>query len=61
MNKYINNLTVAEFENIERWLKNYVEPIKNKEAKETKQTKDYVELRFTIIKLQQIIKRYKKK
>ena len=59
MNKYINNLTVAEYENIEKWLKR-LEPIMNKEMKETQQTKDYVELRFTIIKIQKIIKKYKK-
>ena len=40
MNKYINNLTVAEYENIEKWLKR-LEPIMNKEMKETQQTKDY--------------------
>ena len=59
MNKYIDNLTVAEYENIERWLKK-LEPIMNQEMKETQKTKDYVELRFTIIKIQKIIKKYKK-
>ena len=59
MNKYINNLTVAEYENIEKWLKR-LDPIMIKEMKETQQTKDYVELRFTIIKIQKIIKKYKK-
>ena len=59
MNKYIDNLTVTENENIERWLKR-LEPIMNKEKKETQKTKDYVELRFTIIKIQKIIKKYKK-
>ena len=56
MNKYIDNLTVAEYENIERWLKK-LEPIMNQEMKETQKTKDYVELRFTIIKIQKIIKK----
>lgn len=59
MNRYIDNLTVAEYENIEKWLKR-LEPIMNKEMKETQQTKDYIELRFTIIKIQKIIKKYKK-
>ncbi len=59
MNKYIDNLTVAEYENIERWLKK-LEPVMNQEMKETQKTKDYVELRFTIIKIQKIIKKYKK-
>ena len=56
MNKYIDNLTVAEYENIEKWLKR-LEPIMNQEMKETQKTKDYVELRFTIIKVQKIIKK----
>lgn len=59
MNKYIDNLTVAEYENIEKWLKR-LEPIMNQEMKETQKTKDYVELRFTIIKVQKIIKKYRK-
>lgn len=59
MNKYIDNLTVAEYENIERWLKK-LEPIMNQEMKKTQKTKNYVELRFTIIKIQKIIKKYKK-
>ena len=59
MNKYIEHLTVAEYENIEKWLKR-LEPIMNEEMKQTQQTKEYVELRFTIIKIQKIIKKYKK-
>ena len=31
-----------------------------KEIKETQKTKEYVELKFTIIKIQKIIKKYKK-
>lgn len=59
MNKYINNLTVAEYEDIKRWLKE-LEPIKNEEMKKSGEQKDYVKLRFTILKIQDIIKRYKK-
>ena len=60
MNKYIDNLTVSEYENIEKWLKR-LEPIMNQEMQETQKTKDYVELRFTIIKIQKIIKKMKHK
>ncbi len=59
-NKYIDNVTVAEYRNINKWLKE-LEPLKNKEMKETGETKDYVDLRFTIIKIQNIIKKYEKK
>ena len=48
MNKYIDNLTVKEYEEIEK-------------MKRTGNTKEYVELRFVILKIQNIIKKYKKK
>lgn len=59
MNKYIDNLTVAEYRNIEKWLKR-LQPILNKEMAETGNQKEYVELRFTILKVQRIIKKYQK-
>lgn len=59
MNKYIDNLTVAEYRNIEKWLKR-LQPILNKEMAETGNQKEYVELRFTILKIQGIIKKYQK-
>lgn len=59
MNKYIDNLTVNEYRQIEKFLKE-LEPIKNAKMKETKETKDYVELRFILIKIQKIIKKYDK-
>lgn len=58
-NKYIDKITVAEYEDISKWLKE-LEPIKNNEMKQSGETKEYVKLRFTIIKIQQIIKKYKK-
>ena len=50
MNKYINNLTVAEYENIERWLER-LEPIMSQEMKETQKTKQrrFEENSFTYI------------
>lgn len=59
MNKYIDNLTVKEYETLIKLLRK-LEPIENKEMKETGQTKDYVELRCLIIKMQKIIQKYKK-
>lgn len=59
MNKYIDNLTVKEYETLIKLLRK-LEPIENKEMKETGQTKDYVELRCLIIKMQKIVQKYKK-
>ena len=59
MNKYIDNLTVAEYEQIEKFLKT-LEPILNAEMKATGNTKNYVELRCIILKIQKIIKKYKR-
>lgn len=60
MNKYIDNLTVKEYQNIEKWLKK-LQPILNQEMVDTGNQKEYVELRFTILKVQNIIKKYQKK
>ena len=59
MNKYIDNLTVAEYEQIEQLLRK-LEPQLNAEMKETQDTKTYVNYRFLLIKIQKIIKKYKK-
>jgi len=59
MNKYIDNLTVAEYEQIEQLLRK-LEPQLNAEMKETQETKTYVNYRFLLIKIQKIIKKYKK-
>lgn len=60
MNKYIDNLTVNEYKQIEKLLRK-LEPIENEEMKKTGETKDYIELRFILIKIQKIIKKYEKK
>jgi len=59
MNKYIDNLTVAEYRQLEKYLKK-LEPLLNAEMKETQNTKEYVDLRFMILKIQKIIKKYEK-
>lgn len=59
MNKYIDNLTVNEYKQIEKLLRK-LEPIENEEMKKTGETKDYIELRFILIKIQKIIKKYEK-
>lgn len=59
MNKYIDHLTIAEYENLIKFMKE-LEPIENKKMKETGNQKTYVELRFLILKLQSIVKKYKK-
>lgn len=59
MNKYIDNLTVAEYETLAKLLKK-LEPIENKEMKTTGETKTYIELRFILLKIQRIIEKYKK-
>ena len=51
MNKYIDNLTVAEYETLAKLLKKF-EPIENKEMKATGETKTYIELRFILLKIQ---------
>lgn len=59
MNKYIDNLTVAEYKQIERFLEE-IKPIEEMRMKETGNTKSYIELRFILIKIQKIIKKYEK-
>lgn len=59
MNKYIDNLTVAEYETILHQLKQRVE-VENEKMLKTGNTKTYIELRFIIIKIKKIIAKYKK-
>lgn len=61
MNKYIDNVTIKEYEQINRWLKDIVEPKLKEKMQQTGEQKEYVELRFTILKILNIIKKYKKK
>lgn len=59
MNKYIDHLTIAEYETIQRQLKKRLEE-EEKAMKETGNTKEYIELRFILIKIKRIIEKYRK-
>ena len=59
MNKYIDHLTLEEYSIIEKLLKKY-EKQEEKEMKETGYTKDYIGLRFILIKIKRIKEKYKK-
>lgn len=60
MKKYIDKVTVPEYRTLVRLLKK-LEPIERAEMQETGEKRDYIELRFLIIKMQEIIKKYEKK
>lgn len=60
MKKYIDHLTVEEYRTIERELKARLDTLK-KEMEETGNTKKYVEIRFIILKINNLIKKYEKK
>lgn len=60
MKKYIDHLTVEEYRTIERELKARLDTLK-KEMEETGNTKKYVEIRFIILKITNLIKKYEKK
>lgn len=60
MNKYIDHLTVEEYRTIEMQLKARLEDLKA-EMEKTGNTKKYVEVRFLILKIQSLIKKYTKK
>lgn len=59
MNKYIDYMTVPEYEFIKRQLEKRLEEEKT-EMEQTKDTKTYVELRFILLKIDKIIKKHKK-
>lgn len=59
MNKYIDYITVKEYEFIQTQLKERLAEEKLKMEK-TKNTKTYVELRFILLKIDRIIKKHKK-
>lgn len=59
MNKYIDHLTLEEYSIIEKLLKKYEEQ-EEKEMKQTGNTRDYVALRFILIKIKRIKEKYKK-
>ena len=53
MNKYIDHLTLEEYNLIEKLLKKYQEQ-EEKEMKQTGNTKNYIGLRFILIKIKRI-------
>ena len=59
MNKYIDHLTLEEYNLIEKLLKKYEEQ-EEREMKETGYTKDYIGLRFILIKIKRIKEKHKK-
>lgn len=61
MNKYVNHFTVAELELINKYLKRVQEEDSKRLATMGEiGKKNYVDLRFIIIKTQNLIKKYKK-
>lgn len=59
MKSYIDHLTVAEYEFIEQQLRKQVKEEEEK-MKASGNTKNYIELRFILIKIRKIIEKYKK-
>jgi hypothetical protein len=59
-NKYIDHLTLEEYSIIEKLLEKYKD-LEETEMKETGSTKDYVALRFILIKIKRIKEKYTKK
>lgn len=59
MKGYIDHLTIAEYEFIQSQLKLRLEE-ENKRMIETGEKKNYVELRFILIKIKNLIEKYKK-
>lgn len=59
MNKYIDHLTLEEYELLKEQLKIRLDEVQI-EMQETGYTKDYVKIRFLLLKIDSIIKKYKK-
>lgn len=59
MNKYIDHLTLEEYNLIEKLLKKYEEQ-EEKKMKKTGYTRDYIGLRFILVKVKRIKEKYKK-
>ena len=57
--KYIDQLTISEYKFIENQLKKRLEEEK-KEMEKSGNTKNYVELRFILLKIKKIIEKYQK-
>lgn len=60
MNRYIDHLTVEEYNALIRLLNKY-KPLEEENMKRTEYKKDYIDLRFLVIKMQGIVKKYSKK
>ena len=60
MNRYIDHLTVEEYNKLIRLLNKY-KPLEEENMKRTEYKKDYIDLRFLVIKMQGIVKKYSKK
>ena len=59
MNKYIDHLTLAEYKTIREQLKERAKEL-NTQLDNDKAKKNYIELRFIILKIDAIIKKYEK-
>lgn len=60
MNRYIDHLTIEEYNTLIRLLNKY-KPLEEENMKRTDYKKDYIGLRFLVIKMQGIVKKYSKK
>ena len=60
MNKYVDHLTIEEYKTIREQLKLRLDDLKNGINSEVGKRK-YIETRFIILKIDQIIKKYEKK
>lgn len=60
MNKYVDHLTIDEYKTIREQLKLRLDDLKQNINSEIEKRK-YIETRFIIIKIDQIIKKYEKK
>lgn len=60
MNRYIDHLTVEEYNTLIRLLNKY-KPLEEENMKRTEYKKDYIDLRYLTLKMQGIVKKYSKK
>lgn len=60
MNRYIDHLTVEEYNTLIRLLNKY-KPLEEENMKRTEYKKDYIDLRCLTLKMQGIVKKYSKK
>lgn len=60
MNRYIDHLTVEEYNILIRLLNKY-KPLEEENMKRAEYKKDYIDLRYLTLKMQGIVKKYSKK